>query len=154
MRHPRDRAKVATDVREMRDRIAKEKGTSNIWDLKQVRGGLVDLEFIAQFLQLVAAEKTPQVLDQNTARALRKLSKHGVLSAEHADVLIPATELIHNLTQILRLCLDGPFDPEAAPKGLKELLVRAGDAPTFQALETRLADTLASVAEIYEAVVT
>lgn len=154
LRHPRDRAKVAADVREMRDRIAKEKGTSNIWDLKQVRGGLVDLEFIAQFLQLVAAEKTPQVLDQNTARALRKLSQHGVLSAEHADVLIPATELIHNLTQILRLCLDGPFDPEAAPKGLKELLVRAGDAPTFQALETRLADTLASVAEIYEAVVT
>lgn len=153
LRRPRDRAKVAADVREMRDRIAKEKGTSNIWDLKQVRGGLVDLEFIAQFLQLVAAAKSPQVLDQNTARALRKLATHGYLSGEHADVLIPAAELIHNLTQILRLCLDDPFDPAAAPKGLKELLMRAGDAPTFQALETRLGETLASVAELYNAIV-
>ncbi len=153
LRRPRDRAKVASDVREMRERIAKEKGTTNIWDLKQVRGGLVDLEFIAQFLQLVWADKAPGVLDQNTARALRKLSQHGALSAEHADVLIPATELIQNLTQILRLCLDGPFDPAAAPKGLKELLVRAGDAPTFPALETRLTDTLATVAELYDAIV-
>lgn len=153
LRQPRDRVKVVADVRDMRARIAKEKGTNNIWDLKQVRGGLVDLEFIAQFLQLVAAEKTPEVLDQNTARALRKLAAHGYLAAEHAEVLIPATELIHNLTQILRLCLDGPFDPAAAPKGLKELLVRAGDAPTFQALETGLAGTLASVADLYEVIV-
>ena len=52
---PRDRAKIAADVRDMRARIAKEKGTEDIWDLKQVRGGLVDVEFIAQYLQLVHA---------------------------------------------------------------------------------------------------
>src|SRR5262249_51580213 len=52
---PRDRAKIAADVRDMRARIEKEKGTKDIWDLKQVRGGLVDLEFIAQYLQLVHA---------------------------------------------------------------------------------------------------
>ncbi len=153
LRQPRDRAKIASEVRDMRQRIAKEKGTTNIWDLKQVRGGLVDLEFIAQFLQLVAAAETPAVLDQNTAKSLRKLATHGYLSAEHADILIPATELIHNLTQILRLCLDGPFDPAAAPKGLKELLVRAGDAPTFQVLETQLRDTLATVTELFDVIV-
>ena len=56
---PRDRAKVAADVHEMRQRIAKEKGTENIWELKQVRGGLVDLEFIAQYLQLVPRRRAP-----------------------------------------------------------------------------------------------
>ncbi|MCB1504708.1 MAG: bifunctional [glutamine synthetase] adenylyltransferase/[glutamine synthetase]-adenylyl-L-tyrosine phosphorylase [Hyphomicrobiaceae bacterium] len=153
LRRPRDRAKVAADVREMRARIAQEKGTSNIWDLKQVRGGLVDLEFIAQFLQLIAAEKHPEVLDQNTAQSMRKLAAHGYLAADHAELLIGATELVHNLTQILRLCLVGAFDPEAAPKGMKELLVRAGDAPTFAALELRLKDTLASVESLFEALV-
>ncbi len=153
LRQPRDRTKLAADVCEMRERIAKEKGTDNIWDLKQVRGGLVDMEFIAQFLQLVAAHEHPQVLDQNTAAALRKLARHGYLAAEHADVLIPASELVHDLTQILRLCLDGPFTPDAAPKGLKELLMRAGDAPTFQALETRLSDTLAQIHAIFNDVV-
>lgn len=153
LRQPRDRVKLAADVREMRERIANEKGTDNIWDLKQVRGGLVDMEFIAQFLQLVAAHKHPQVLDQNTAGALRQLAKHGYLAAEHADVLIPATELVHDLTQILRLCLDDQFNPDAAPKGLKELLMRAGDAPTFQALETRLADTLGQIHMIFDDVI-
>ncbi len=43
----------------MRARIEKEKGTKDIWDLKQVRGGLVDLEFIAQYLQLVHAATAP-----------------------------------------------------------------------------------------------
>ena len=40
-----------------------------------------------------------------------------------------------------------------APKGMKELLVRAGDAPTFAALELRLKDTLASVESLFEALV-
>ena len=110
-------------------------------------------EFIAQFLQLIAAEKHPEVLDQNTAQSMRKLAAHGYLAADHAELLIGATELVHNLTQILRLCLVGAFDPEAAPKGMKELLVRAGDAPTFAALELRLKDTLASVESLFEALV-
>ena len=95
----------------MRERIDKEKGTDDIWDLKQVRGGLVDLEFIAQYLQLRYAAAHPEVLDQNTVEAFRKLRDAGVLAAEHADVLIPATRLLHDLTQILRLCLEGPLRP-------------------------------------------
>ncbi len=77
----------------MRQRIAKEKGTDNIWELKQVRGGLVDLEFIAQYLQLVSAAAHPEVLDQNTVEAYRRLRDAGVLAPAHAEVLIPATRL-------------------------------------------------------------
>ena len=77
---PRDRAKIAADVLDMRERIAKEKGTDDIWDLKQVRGGLVDVEFIAQYLQLVHAAAHPEVLDQNTVEAFRKLRDAGLLA--------------------------------------------------------------------------
>src|SRR5262245_52207675 len=66
LRGTRDRAAVAADVRAMRVRIAEEKRSSDIWDLKQVRGGLIDLEFIAQFLQIAKASAPPDVLDQNT----------------------------------------------------------------------------------------
>ena len=69
---PRDRAKIAADVRDMRARIEKEKGSKDIWDLKQVRGGLVDLEFIAQHLQLVHAAARPDILNQNTVAALQQ----------------------------------------------------------------------------------
>jgi [glutamine synthetase] adenylyltransferase / [glutamine synthetase]-adenylyl-L-tyrosine phosphorylase len=150
---PRDRAKIADDVRAMRQRISAEKGTDNIWDLKQVRGGLVDIEFIAQHLQLVHAAAHPEVLDQSTAAALNKLARAGLLEPGAADVLIPATRLLGDLTQILRLCLEGKFDPGAAPHGLKELLARAGDAPSFAALEQRLRDTLGAVAARFDRLV-
>jgi glutamate-ammonia-ligase adenylyltransferase len=150
---PHDAAKVAADVRDMRQRIAKEKGTDNIWDLKQVRGGLVDLEFIAQYLQLVNAAAHPGILEQNTVEAYRRLRDAGVLAPAHADVLIPAARLVHDLTQILRLCLEGPFDPAMAPRGMKELLARAGDATGFSDLETHLAGTLRRVAALFDEII-
>ena len=147
---PRARDKVARDVREMRERIFAEKGTIDIWDLKQVRGGLVDLEFIAQYLQLISAHETPEILDQNTLRAFQNLRDAGLISAAHADVLVPATRLIHNLTQILRICISDRFDRAKAPKGLKELLARAGAAPTFDALEDTLSGTLGDVHRVFD----
>src|SRR6185312_13778149 len=84
---PRDRVKIAADVCDMRARIEKEKGTTDIWDLKQVRGGLVDLEFIAQYLQLIHAHDRPDILSPNTITALTNLSRAGLLPASAADVL-------------------------------------------------------------------
>jgi glutamate-ammonia-ligase adenylyltransferase len=137
----RDPAAIATDVVEMRQAIAKEKGDGAQWDLKYVAGGLIDLEFIAQYLQLVHAAQTPEILDTNTARVLDKAWRLGLLPAEDADVLRPAARLFHNLTQILRLCLPGPFDPKTAGAGLLGLLCRAADLPNFATLDAYVAET-------------
>ncbi|MDX2288533.1 MAG: bifunctional [glutamine synthetase] adenylyltransferase/[glutamine synthetase]-adenylyl-L-tyrosine phosphorylase [Hyphomicrobiaceae bacterium] len=150
---PRERSKIATDVLEMRARIAADKATTDIWDLKQVRGGLVDLEFMAQFLQLVHAADRPDLLDQNTLRALEKARDAGVLSSSAADILIPACRLIHDLTQVLRICSEGRFDPATAPRGLKEVLARAGDAPSFAALEMTLRRTLSDVEALFPVII-
>jgi [glutamine synthetase] adenylyltransferase / [glutamine synthetase]-adenylyl-L-tyrosine phosphorylase len=150
---PRDRSRIAKDVRDMRALIAKEKGTTDIWDLKQVRGGLVDLEFIAQFLQLVHAHQHPEILDTNTAKVLVKLKNAGVLPPHHAEILLPAIELIQDITQLLRLCFEGPFEPAKAPDGLKQLLARAGQVPDFERLETQLEEMLAAVAEAFEQII-
>ncbi len=149
----RDRKKVAAEVHDMRERINKEKGTDDIWDLKQVRGGLVDLEFIAQFLQVVTADKTPRVLNQNTAQSLENLASAGVLTRDDAQILIPAAGLYHNLTQVLRLCLERPFNAATASPGLKNLLACAAGMPDFEALEKHLAETVASVHAAYERIV-
>ncbi|MBV1694397.1 MAG: bifunctional [glutamine synthetase] adenylyltransferase/[glutamine synthetase]-adenylyl-L-tyrosine phosphorylase [Hyphomicrobiales bacterium] len=147
---PRDRARIATDVREMRARIAAEKGAIDIWDLKQVRGGLVDIEFIAQHLQLVCAAECPQILDQNTERALAKLAAAGCLDAAIADRLIATVRLEHSLTQVLRLCLDGSFDPAKAPDGLTHLLARAANAPDLATLTADLKARLTDAAELFD----
>lgn len=146
-------ADVARDVRDMRQRILDQKQTDNIWNLKQVRGGFVDLEFITQYLQLINADRHPEVLHQTTVRALRKLTEAGCLDQGDGDVLIKAGRLLHDLGQILRLCLDEDFDPSKASEGLKALLARAADSPSFEALEAKLRDTLAEVHAIYDRII-
>ena len=142
---PREAEMVAGDVVEMRKAIATEKGDSERWNLKYVAGGLVDIEFVAQYLQLVHAARTPDILDTSTARVLEKAWRLGVLSTEDAEVLRPAVRLYDDLTQILRLCLSGPFDPSAASPGLIGLLARAADVPDFATLDAFLGETQTKV---------
>jgi glutamate-ammonia-ligase adenylyltransferase len=146
----RDARAVAGDVVEMRRAIAQEKGDDNRWDIKYAAGGLIDIEFIAQYLQLVHAATAPEILDTSTARVLDKAWRLGLLSTEDAEVLRPAVRLYHDLTQVLRLCLPGSFDPRAAAPGLVRLLARAADVPDFAMLEATVTETEAKVRESFE----
>jgi glutamate-ammonia-ligase adenylyltransferase len=153
LRRPRDRAKIAADVLDMRGRIEQEKGTKDIWDIKYHRGGLVDVEFAAQYLQLIHAHHHPYILDQNTIHALEKLRAAGLLSEADADILLPAAHLYHDLTQIIRLCADGRFRPEAAPDGMKTLIAAAAGMDDFGAVEALLRERLAAVAERFDGLI-
>jgi glutamate-ammonia-ligase adenylyltransferase len=147
----RDPALLAADVAEMRRAIAAENSDANRWDLKYAAGGLIDLEFIAQYLQLVQAAALPGILDTSTAGVFDAAARLGVLSVEDAEVLRPATRLYHDLTQILRLCLPGPLDSKTA--GLLGLLARAADVPDFATLEAHLAETQRKVRLCFERIV-
>ena len=148
-----DPAVVAADVAEMRKAIAQEKGEGVRWDLKYAAGGLIDLEFIAQYLQLVHAAKHPGILDTSTAPVLDKAWRLGLLAPEDADVLRPAARLYHNLTQILRLCLSAPFDPKTAGAGLLTLLSRAADLPNFATLDAHVTETQQKVRASFNRIV-
>ncbi len=149
LRRKREPRVVAADVIDMRAAIAKEKGDADPWDLKYAAGALVDIEFIAQYLQLVHAASAPDILDTSTARALDKAARAGLLSAEDAAVLGPAVRLFHDLTQILRLCLPGVFDPKTASAGVLGLLARAADLPDFSALDAHVRETQRQVRECF-----
>jgi len=149
LRRPRDAALIAGDVVEMRGAIAREKGDASRWDLKYSAGGLIDIEFIAQYLQLVHGAEHPGILDNSTARVLDKARSLGVLAAADADVLRPAVRLYQALTQILRLCLPGPFNPKTAGPALLRLVARAADVPDFAAVEATLIETQAQVREAF-----
>jgi glutamate-ammonia-ligase adenylyltransferase len=144
---------VAGDVLEMRRAIALEKGDQDRWDLKYAAGGLIDIEFISQYLQLVHASKVPELLDASTARMLDKAWRLGVLATPDAEVLRPAVRLYHDLTQILRLCLPRPFDPATAAPGMISLLARAADVPDFATLDAFLGETQAKVRACFKRIV-
>ena len=142
---PRDAGMIAADVLEMRNAIATERGDSDRWNLKYVAGGLIDIEFIAQYLQLIHAAQTPDILDTSTTQVLDKAWRLGLLAAGDAELLRRAVRLYHDLTQILRLCVSAPFDPKAAAPGLTRLLARAADLPDFATLDAFIGETQAKV---------
>ena len=149
----RDAALIAGDVAEMRRAIALENPDNQRWDLKYAAGALVDLEFIAQYLQLVHAAALPDILATSTAGVFDNAARLGVLSVEDAEVLRPAIRLYQDLTQILRLCLPGPLDPKTAGAGLLGLLVRAADVPDFATLDAHVAETQQKVRRCFERIV-
>jgi glutamate-ammonia-ligase adenylyltransferase len=149
----RDAAATANDVVEMRRAIALEKGEDDVWDLKLAAGGLVDVDFIAQYLQLVHAAEKPDILSVSTLQVLDNAAALGVLGQSEAEVLRSAARLYHDLTQILRLCVTGKFNPEAAGENLLRVMARAGDTPHFSALEARVRETQGEVRRVFNAIV-
>jgi glutamate-ammonia-ligase adenylyltransferase len=150
---PRDRASVALDVAEMRRAIALEKGEADIWDLKYAAGGMVDIDFIAQYLQLVYAAEKPDILNVATLQVLDNAARLGVLAPSSAEILRSATRLYQDLTQILRLCISGKFRPETSGEDLLRVMVRAGDAPDFSSLQARLRETQTEVRRVFREIV-
>jgi [glutamine synthetase] adenylyltransferase / [glutamine synthetase]-adenylyl-L-tyrosine phosphorylase len=149
----RSAAGVANDVADMRRAVALEKGEDDIWDLKHAAGGMVDIDFIAQYLQLVHAADKPDILDVRTLQVLDNAARLGVLPQSAAEVLRPATRLYHDLTQILRLCVSEKFRPETAGEDLLRVMARAGDAPDFSSLEARVKETQSEVRRVFRALV-
>jgi glutamate-ammonia-ligase adenylyltransferase len=147
----RDRAVVANDVADMRGAIAQEKGESDPWDLKYAAGGMVDIDFIAQYLQLVHAHDKPDILDVSTMQVLDNAARLGVLPQSEAKILRAAARLYHDLTQILRLCVSDRFNPETAGTDLQRVMARAGDAPDFSSLEARVKETQSEVRRVFSA---
>jgi glutamate-ammonia-ligase adenylyltransferase len=145
-----DETLLKADVREMREKLAIQFPAKSMWDLKFAQGGLVDIEFLTQFLELKHAPAAQTVLDPNTVGALERLQQRGFLPCEEAAALIDASRLQHALAQVLRIAVDGVLDPAHATQGLKALLSRAGETDDFPTLEEKLLRAQSSARAIFE----
>ncbi len=142
-------AKIARDVIEMRQMIDDEKPPKSIWDFKLIAGGLVDIEFIAQYLTLVTpiGERFADTVD-----TLKEIgAKH--LDPNDLDRVLAAMRLFTDLSQITRLSIDGDYNPKEAPEGLTELLCRAADMPDIVTLEAEIRRLSGVVRLIFKSVI-
>ncbi|MDW5314512.1 bifunctional [glutamine synthetase] adenylyltransferase/[glutamine synthetase]-adenylyl-L-tyrosine phosphorylase [Rhizobium sp. PL01] len=150
----RDVARVTADVAEMRGLIDKEKPPSDVWDFKLIPGGLVDIEFIAQYLALIAPARgvAPPPNGTSTADVLALLGP-ALISPADLETVQEALKLFTDLSQIVRLCIEGDLELKDAPAGLVELLCRAGDAPDIKVLEADIRRLSKAVRRIFQATV-
>jgi glutamate-ammonia-ligase adenylyltransferase len=100
--------------------------------------GLVDLEFIAQYLLLRHAAARPEILTASVDDAFGRLGRAGLLASDEAEQLAAAARLLQQVQAMLRLTVEGEFAPDTATAGLKAALARAAGAPSFEALESSL----------------
>jgi len=149
----RDTDALIADVADMRERMAREHKAANRWEVKHLRGGLVDIEFTAQWLQLHHGASHPDILACNTRDALERACGAGLLSRGDHDSLIEAWRLWSAVQLVLRQTLAGAFDEATAPQGLKEVMVRACALTDFKTLVDRMDDCAQAAYEVFERLV-
>jgi glutamate-ammonia-ligase adenylyltransferase len=118
-------AEVAlADATAMRARMLRELPAEGPWDVKAMPGGLIEVEFIAQALQLAHAPREPRVLATTTRTALARLGQYGMLPAEEAAALIAADRLWRGILGMVRLTI-GKSREVALPAPAEAALLRA-----------------------------
>ena len=93
-------------------------------DVKSGYGGLIDIEFVAQTLQLIHGTTHPQMRVQNTVEAIRQLHEVGILTVEQRDQLRFAYEFLRNVENSLRIVHDRPLDALPDTKAALEQLAK------------------------------
>jgi glutamate-ammonia-ligase adenylyltransferase len=134
---PRASATLLGDAREMRERLEAAKPARNEWDIKSRVGGLQDIEFIAQILQVVAAANGHPVCN-TTSSAFAALSQAGVVAPKDAVFLSESVHLYLDIAQLLRAAHGTGFDPAGASSGFTKRLVSVAGARDIGQMRSRL----------------
>jgi [glutamine synthetase] adenylyltransferase / [glutamine synthetase]-adenylyl-L-tyrosine phosphorylase len=131
----RDPTRLLVDVADMRRRIADENPRPSLWDLKNRRGGLIDLEFIVQYLVLREAASSPQLLCGSTVQALRALGEAGALPQRTQRELLEALVLLRHVQALLTLLCNGSPAKDAFSEADAAALARCAGAVDFDRLD-------------------
>jgi glutamate-ammonia-ligase adenylyltransferase len=97
---PVDPSRLATEALATRRKLETSRSRQH---LKRGFGGLADIEFIVQYLELVHASRHPDVLRPNLWDALDALRRHAIISPENHAELQDAYDFLRSVEGRLRL---------------------------------------------------
>jgi len=102
---PKERGRLAAEIKAMRARMEKElaKKAKGRYHVKYGKGGIVDVEFIVQYLQLLNGPDEPGLLVVGTKEALDALAGRGKLDGEDAATLTKSYGFLRELESKIRI---------------------------------------------------
>jgi glutamate-ammonia-ligase adenylyltransferase len=103
---PRDKQKLRKEVDQMRQRLRKEllNRRPGIFDLRHAKGGMVDIEFLVQYLLLLHAHRYPELRTwTDNVRILGTLANTGIIDGETAHLLRDAYLIFRSVLHKLSL---------------------------------------------------
>lgn len=138
-------ARIRADAAAMRTRLLRDLPPGGPWDVKLRVGGQIEVEFVAQVLQLVHAERVR--CSPTTREALARLRDEGVLLPADAELLIHADRVWRTVQGLLRITY-GRAPAATLSKAAAATMLRAVTAAGVPAVDLAgLHATLASLAE-------
>ena len=154
---PADPAALAAEIRRMRERIESQVGKESAQgpNPKAGRGGLIDVEFAAQYLQLAHGHDHPHIRTPSTPEALARLREAGLLREPIYQALARGYEFLRRIELRLRIVHDYAIDHLPQGRALVQLARRLGyygDDPTAR-LNAEYARTTGEVRAAFEEVV-
>ncbi len=115
----------------MENEIARE--TEGNYNIKTGRGGMVDVEFITQYLQLKDGYRNPEIRTPNTVGALKEIRCAGLISLEDSEKLVDGYKFLRKLENRLRLLHDHSINDLAGDQRyLDKLALRLGYDPKLR----------------------
>jgi glutamate-ammonia-ligase adenylyltransferase len=125
---------IADAILQMRDRIERELGADPTGkrftgDLKVGAGGVIDVEFAAQYLQLVHGHAHPALRTTGTAAALEAAAAAGVAPAGDVELLAQGYRFLRKIEHRLRVVHDQPIHRLPEARGELDKLARRSGFP-------------------------
>ncbi|MGH7823409.1 MAG: bifunctional [glutamate--ammonia ligase]-adenylyl-L-tyrosine phosphorylase/[glutamate--ammonia-ligase] adenylyltransferase, partial [Candidatus Binatia bacterium] len=145
----------AAEIARLRMRMERElaRESPNRWNLKTGRGGIVDVEFVVQMLQLRHGVDHPSVRERSTERALAALLDAGLLPGAELRALHEGYRFLRRLENSLRIERDQPVEAlehEAAPTVARRMGYTGASADAARELLADFDSARESIRRIYE----
>jgi glutamate-ammonia-ligase adenylyltransferase len=105
LRAPRSADEIKASITTMRDRSVQTAAAGSA-DVKSGLGGIRDIEFLVQGLQLLHLPQHPALLTGNTLAALRRLGRAGLLSSDEAASLAKDYSFLRRVEHCLQIMED------------------------------------------------
>jgi [glutamine synthetase] adenylyltransferase / [glutamine synthetase]-adenylyl-L-tyrosine phosphorylase len=94
----RDENKLANDIVNMRKKMMQHQKSDN---LKSISGGLIDLEFLIQYLVLKNANRFPSLIEVQEGFALiQRLHEHSCLSSNQKSIMSKSFTIYHSMLHL------------------------------------------------------
>ena len=133
---PRPAEKIIADAWDMRDRLLRERPAAHEFDVKLIKGGMIDVEFLVQTVQLL---KPDFHWDGRTVdTVLKQVPETGLLSVGEAETLQQAYRLYRGILTYQRAALETARPADEWPGTLKRLMAKALSVADFDKIHEQV----------------
>jgi glutamate-ammonia-ligase adenylyltransferase len=117
---------VRSEIHRLRMRMENEiaRESEGSYNIKTGRGGMVDVEFIVQYLLLKHGHSTPEIRSKSTLTALKSIRSAGIICESDCETLLTGYKFLRRLENRLRIVHDNSMNDLGGTKEYLDMLAR------------------------------